>query len=117
MTVFDIRLGLTVLEAIGSVDVPGARRIVEDLHRRTTDAEDGYAAREILAHPLFAALATDRQARECRALVRACALGAGTVPDDLRGQLTAALHASDSVIRKSLAHPFGPERTTPIARV
>ncbi|MCZ4510755.1 hypothetical protein O3Q52_21700 [Streptomyces sp. ActVer] len=116
MTVFDIRLGLTVLDAIGSAEAPGARRIVEELHLRMTDAEDGYAARENLAHPLFAALATDRQAQECRALVRACALGARTVPEELRGQLAAALRAGDTVIRESLARPFDPERTTPMAR-
>ncbi|WP_200303948.1 hypothetical protein [Streptomyces adelaidensis] len=110
MTVFDIRLGLTVLDAIGSAEAPGARHIVEELHRRTTDTEDGYAARENLAHPLFIALATDRQAQECRALVRSCALGAGMVPDDLLGQLTAALRAGDTVIRESLARPFDPER-------
>ena len=105
MTVFDIRLGLTVLDAIGSADSPLAHRIVEDLHRRTTDSQDGYAARENLAHPLFTALATDQQAQDCRALLRACALGTGTIPDVLQGQLTAALRASDSVIRESLARP------------
>ncbi|MEU3185168.1 hypothetical protein ABZ707_13340 [Streptomyces sp. NPDC006923] len=103
MTVFDIRLGLTVLDAIGSAEGPAARRIVDDLHRRATDAEDGYAARENVANPLFTALATDRQEQDCRALVRACALGAGTLPDGLRGQLKGALHASGSVIRESLA--------------
>lgn len=101
MTVFDIRLGLTILDAMGCIDSPGARRIVEDLHRRTTDAEDGYAARENLAHPLFAALATDQQEQDCRTLVRACALGAGIIPDEVQAELTAALHASDSVIRDS----------------
>ncbi|MFJ4831728.1 hypothetical protein ACIP79_17670 [Streptomyces sp. NPDC088747] len=106
LTVFDTRLGLTVLDAIGSAKAPGARRIVEELHRRTTDAEDGYAARENLAHPLFTALATDRQQLDCRALVRVCALGVRTVPDELQGQLTAALRASDSVIRGSLVRPF-----------
>lgn len=103
MTVFDIRLGLTILDAIGSAEEPGARRIVEELHRRTTEAEDGYAARENLAHPLFAALATDRQAQECRALVRGCALGAGIIPAELQEELTAALRCSDSVIRRDLA--------------
>jgi hypothetical protein len=103
MTVFDARLGLTVLDAIGSADSPAVHRIVEDLHRRTTDTEDGYAARENLAHPLFTAIATDLQAQDCRALVRSCALGTGTIPDEQRGELTAALRASDSVIRESLA--------------
>jgi hypothetical protein len=116
MTVFDARLGLTVLDAIGSADAPAAHRIVEDLHRRTTEAEDGYAARENLAHPLFTAIATDRQVQDCRALVRSCALGAGTMPDELKGELTAALRASDSVIRESLACPSDLGRAAPLER-
>ncbi|MCX4907891.1 hypothetical protein [Streptomyces sp. NBC_00878] len=106
MTVFDIRLGLTVLDAIGSAEAPAAHRIVEELHRRTTEAEDGYAARENLVHPLFTAIATAGQAQDCRALVRACALRAGTIPDRLQADLTAALRAGDSVIRESLPGPF-----------
>ncbi|WP_155059335.1 hypothetical protein [Streptomyces blattellae] len=105
MTVFDTRLGLTVLDTIGSAEPLAAHRIVEDLHRRTADAEDGKAARENLAHPLFTEIATDRQAQDCRALVHTCALGAGILPDEQRGELTAALRASDSVIRESLARP------------
>jgi hypothetical protein len=114
MTVFDIRLGLSVLDAIGTADSSAARHIVEDLHRRTTDAEDGYAARETLAHPLFTAIATDQQAQDCRTLVRACALEGGATPDELREQLTVALHDSDGVIREGLARSFNLERTTPI---
>ncbi|MFC5805366.1 hypothetical protein [Streptomyces formicae] len=116
MTVFDIRLGLTVLDAIGSAEAPGAHRIVEDLHRRTTDAQDGYAARENLAHTLFTAIATDRQAQDCRALARSCALGTRTIPNELRGELTASLRASDSVIRESLTPPSDPERTSPMGK-
>ncbi|MFD3503112.1 hypothetical protein [Streptomyces sp. NPDC058678] len=112
MTVFDIRLGLTVLDAIGSAETPTAHRIVEDVHRRTAGAEDGYAARENLAHPLFTAIATDWQTQDCRALVHACALGAGTIPDELQGQLSSALSTSDIVIRDSLARPSKSGRTT-----
>ncbi|MDX3113826.1 hypothetical protein [Streptomyces scabiei] len=111
MTVFDTRLGLTVLDAIGSAEALAAHHIVEDLHRRTTDTEDGYAARENLAHPLFTEIATNRQVQDCRALVRACALGAGVLPDELRGELTSALRTSDSVIRASLTRPSTPGRT------
>ncbi|WP_405912911.1 hypothetical protein OG760_18940 [Streptomyces sp. NBC_00963] len=99
MTVFDIRLGLTVLDAVASADSTAACHIVEVLHRRTTEAEDGYAARESLAHPLFIQLATNRQAEDCRSLMRACALGTGALPDRLRGQLETALRAGDRVIR------------------
>ncbi|NEB05338.1 hypothetical protein [Streptomyces sp. SID13726] len=114
MTVFGTRLGLTVLDAIGSAEALAAHRIVEDLHRRTTDAEDGYAARESLAHPLFTETATDRQVQDCRALVRACALGSGNLPNELRGGLTAALRASDRVIRESLARSSDPGGTQPL---
>ncbi|MER5913845.1 hypothetical protein ABT124_26025 [Streptomyces sp. NPDC001982] len=117
MTVFDIRLGLTILEAIGSTDSPAAHRIVEDLHRRTTNAEDGCAARETLAHSLFTAIATGQQVQDCRALVRACALRAGTIPDELQAEMTTALRGSDSVIRESLARPSDPESTTSVERV
>ncbi|MFF0336472.1 hypothetical protein ACFYUM_28275 [Streptomyces fimicarius] len=103
MTVFDIRLGLTVLDMVGSPKLPAAHRIAEDLHRRATEAENGYAARENLANSLFIELATNRQEQDCRALVRACALGAETLPDQMQGALSAALRAADSVIRKSLA--------------
>ncbi|MFE5851949.1 hypothetical protein ACFQ61_01810 [Streptomyces sp. NPDC056500] len=102
MTVFDIRLGLTVLDLIGSHESPAAHRIVEELQRRATEAEDGYAARESLAHPLFLTISTDRGAQDFRTLVRACALGAGAIPDHLRGELSAALRASGEVIRDSL---------------
>jgi hypothetical protein len=54
---------------------------------------------------LFTALATDRQAQDCRVLMRACALDAGTMPDELQRELTAALRASDSVIWESVARP------------
>jgi hypothetical protein len=116
MTVFDIRLGLTILDSIGSAEAPAAHRIVEDLHRRTMDAQDGYAARENLAHTLFTAIATDRQTQDCRILVRACALGAEAIPNELQGELAAALRASDSVIRASLARPFDPGRMSPMER-
>ncbi|MFC9916241.1 hypothetical protein [Streptomyces sp. NPDC059862] len=65
MTVFDIRLGLTALDAVGAAGYPGARRLVDDLVRRITQARNGYAAREVLAHPVFIALATATQARNC----------------------------------------------------
>ncbi|WP_097899965.1 hypothetical protein [Streptomyces sp. b94] len=105
MTVFDVRLGLTVLDVVGTPGLPAAHRIAEDLHRRATEAEDGYAARENVAHPLFIEFATHRQAQDCRALVRACALGSEFLPEQMQGALSAALRAADSVIRESLVPP------------
>ncbi|MFF5335393.1 hypothetical protein [Streptomyces sp. NPDC013181] len=107
MTVFDTRLGLTVMDTIGYAETHAAHRTVEHLHRRAMSAQDGYAARENLAHPLFTALATDRQLEDCRALVRACALGARALPEDLEDRLRGALHTSADVIRASVTSCAG----------
>jgi hypothetical protein len=37
------------------------RQVVDELHRRVMNTNDGYAARESLAHPLFTTLDTDQQ--------------------------------------------------------
>ncbi|MFP3991017.1 hypothetical protein U9R90_26825 [Streptomyces sp. E11-3] len=103
MTVFGIRLGLTILDVIGTTEAPAARHVVNELHRRTKKTNDGYAARESLTHPLFTALATDRQQQDCQNLVQACGLEAGRLPNDLHGQLSGALQISDHTIRDSLA--------------
>jgi hypothetical protein len=66
---------------------------------------DGYAAREALKHPLFTALATDREVQDCRGLLYNCALGAGVLPGELSDQLAAALHTSSRVIRRSIDRP------------
>lgn len=103
MTVFNTRLGLAVLDMLPSPEDPVARVVVAELYRRTIRATDGYAARETLAHPSFSALATDRQAQDCRSLLHACALDAGSLPPGPSSQLAKALRTSDHTIRKRLA--------------
>ncbi|MFF2513862.1 hypothetical protein [Streptomyces sp. NPDC058086] len=103
MTVFNTRLGLAVLDVIASPEDPAARLVVAELHRRTIKATDGYAARETLAHPLFTTLATDQEVQDCRALLHGCALGAGSLPNELHDQLAKALRTSDHTIRKNVA--------------
>ncbi|MGW2523967.1 hypothetical protein ACWC09_44695 [Streptomyces sp. NPDC001617] len=102
MTVFDVRLGLTVMDAVGSAEHPGARHLIDDLCRRTTEARNGYAAREILAHPLFDALAKDTQSQDCEDLLRSCALDSGMLPEGLYRDLAAALDAGEMVLSNSL---------------
>ncbi|MFI1825399.1 hypothetical protein ACH41E_02940 [Streptomyces sp. NPDC020412] len=100
MAVFDTRLGLTILDLIGGGDASDGRRVVNELHHRVTTQNDGCAAREGLAHPLFAALTSDGQRQSCQAVVDACALGTGKLPNELRDQLFWALRASDRTIRR-----------------
>jgi hypothetical protein len=103
MTVFDIRLGLTVLDALGASQHPGTDQIVKELVRRTVEARDGYGAREVLAHSLFTQLMSDGDARECQRLVQACALGGGTLSNELLDNLVTALDTCAVVITRSLA--------------
>ena len=105
LTVFDIRLGLTVLDALDaleSADQPRASHLVDSLIRRTTQARSGYEAREVLTHPLFLVLATDSQVQDCKDLVRACALDAGTLSDALNRDLCIALDRSEAMLHSSV---------------
>jgi hypothetical protein len=111
-TVFDTRLGLTILDLLDKPDGPAARRIAEELHRRATTSTDGYAARECLADSRFTDLVTPRQAQAARGLVRACALGSGDLPAPRSAQLLRALSLSDEVIRESMARPRHAEKAT-----
>jgi len=108
LTVFDIRLGLTALDTLASDKHPAARRLVEDIAHRTADACDGYAAREFVAHPLAAMLATTQQAQGCRELIGACALRAGAFPGGLHADLSAAVDTAGAVLTKAVA----PARTS-----
>jgi hypothetical protein len=104
LTVFDIRLGLTALDTVGTPEHPKARDLVENIVRRTAHAGDGYAARELLAHPLAATLATAKQAQDCSDLVRTCALGAGTLPDEFYADLSAALDTAGAVLTRTVTN-------------
>lgn len=101
-TLFDIRLGLTILAAARSASHTIAHDLVDDLHRRTMEAQDGYAAREALTDTQFTELTSERQKQQCRDLLRACALDSGDFPDDLLSDLLSATRAADRVIRESI---------------
>lgn len=101
LAVFDTRLSLTVLDALGTTEHPAARPVVDELIRRTTQARDGYAAREVLSHPGCTALMTFRQTQDLNRLVRSCALASGAFPPGLWAELSAALRTSNGVIKRS----------------
>ncbi|MFI8265290.1 hypothetical protein [Streptomyces sp. NPDC085665] len=97
-TVFDVRLGLVVLDALDVEASPASRRIAQDLHRRTMLANDGYAAREILAHHRSVTVFSQQEKRDLTNLLDVCALGSGTLPADRRADLDRALHTSEAVL-------------------
>ncbi|MDR6980078.1 hypothetical protein J2X68_006816 [Streptomyces sp. 3330] len=104
-TVFDTRLGLTILDLHHQPNSLAVHRIAEELHRRVTVATDGYAARECLANSRFTELVSAKETQAARELVRACAFGSGDLPAPHRAQLLRALRLSDEVIRASMAPP------------
>ncbi|MEU5075972.1 hypothetical protein AB0G76_31085 [Streptomyces asoensis] len=102
-TVFDTRLGLTILDLHDQPNSSAAHRIAKELHRRSIIATDGYAARECLANSRFTELVSTQETRASRELTRSCALGSGHLPAPHPTQLLRALRFSDEVIRAAAA--------------
>jgi hypothetical protein len=98
LAAFHTRLGLSFVDAIGTVNDPPARRIASDLIDRATTAQDGYVARDVLAHSSCHDLLTYTQTRELTDLVETCALGRGTLPANLLADLMTALASAEEVM-------------------
>lgn len=102
MTVFDIRLGLTVLEAVRGTELRVVRGMVDELVHRAVEARNGYAAREILAYAGFTTVAKISHVQKLKELVRACALDAGAIEEELYRDLSMALNSGEAVLTRSL---------------
>lgn len=98
-TVFDTRLGLTILDLAHLAEHP-ADAIAHELVSRAVDTADGYAARELLTHGPCVNLLSKQQTSRCRELVEACALAAQRLPEGVLGELNHALHQAERVLRK-----------------
>jgi hypothetical protein len=85
LAVFWTRLGLSLIDAIGHHQSHAQALIVRVLHHAT---DDGYAARDVLAHRACREAATDEQVRQLRHVVHACGLDQGHLSADYTHQLT-----------------------------
>ncbi|MDI3421911.1 hypothetical protein, partial [Streptomyces luteolus] len=103
---FHTRLGLVVLDLVESPKAPAARQIVASLYRGAIEAADGYAARDVLEHPLCRKLATSSEMHECQGLLDSCAFLAGTLLGDAGAQLGEAVSRSTRVIVKTVGRPI-----------
>ncbi|SDG99031.1 hypothetical protein SAMN05421505_11034 [Sinosporangium album] len=95
LVVFHIRLGLTLLDALGA-DHPAAEQIAAGLIHHA--ARDGYAARDVLAHPGCLSMATHQQNRQLAAFVNECGLDIGAIPEVQLTEVVAALDTAERVI-------------------
>ncbi|MET7390467.1 hypothetical protein ACFYPT_38820 [Streptomyces sp. NPDC005529] len=105
MTVFDTRLGLTILNLLDPHQNDAAHQVTKVLNSRAITAPDGYAARECLANPRYTVHADPGQVSTAHQIVRACALGDGSLDRARIARLTKALLISDKVIRASVERP------------
>lgn len=98
LVVFHTRLGICLIDALGGVDHPAAQLIATGLIKRASG--DGYAARDLLAHPGCHAILTQRQTEQLTDQVTTCGLGTGRIPDALLADLASALDAAERIFRE-----------------
>jgi hypothetical protein len=99
------RHDLSVIDALG-IDHPTATAVANDLLDRTTD---GYATREVLAHPGCRQLAGNRQRQRLLAVVNDCGLDRGHIPATGPTRLNQLLDTTESAIRRP-SDPSAPHR-------
>lgn len=97
LVVFHTRLGMCLADALGGVEQPAVQAITADLIERANG--DGYAARDVLAHPGCRAILNQRQAEQLTEQVTACGLDAGHIPARLLTEIADALDTAEAVIR------------------
>lgn len=98
LVVFRNRLGLSVIDAFGGSAVPEVKMVTTGLLRSA--AEDGYAARDLLAYDACWNEAVDRERHDLAVVVAACGLDSGLIPEALLARLCRALDAAENVLVK-----------------
>ncbi|WP_405009881.1 hypothetical protein [Kitasatospora sp. NBC_01539] len=101
----DARPGERVFEAAADPDAPAARNLLRQLTGRTGESGDGYALRDLLAHPGARSRLGPARTKIIERALGACALGSATLPATLRSGLEEALDHAAAVLEKS---PFDP---------
>lgn len=98
LAVFHTRLGLTLIDALG-VNHPNVEQITTDMFRHASD--DGYAARDLLAHPGCLSIASPQQISRLTELVADCGLGHQAMTAEHLALVTSALDTAESVITRT----------------
>ncbi|MCC9307395.1 hypothetical protein LN042_09825 [Kitasatospora sp. RB6PN24] len=100
LAAFTTRLALTALDANG-LDTPAAQIIAHCLAIRTSESGDGYALRDLLAHPGVRGHLAPQQTAALEHALAACALHSGALPIASRDQLEDALALARTVLEDS----------------
>lgn len=95
------RIGLTALDLAADSNHAETRAIRRALI--SAGSTDAHAARDLLASHQLSKFLTSDQRADLHALLRACGLGAGTIPGHLHDQLTRAARRSENALQHSLS--------------
>jgi hypothetical protein len=98
LVVFRTRLGLSLLDALNDGH-PAVEQIAVGLIHHA--AIDGYAARDILNHPICFSAARHQQARQLNMVVDECGLDKGSIPEAQLAGLADALETAESIISQA----------------
>ncbi len=109
LAVFTIRLGLTVLDTTAP-GTPTARHLARAAVSRTSESGDGYALRDLLAHPTACTALDPGRAAALEQALAACALDSGALPERARKQLDAAVDTAARVLENAPFDPGTPGR-------
>jgi hypothetical protein len=96
-TVFRTRVGLTALDLTQDRPTPFAALLWNEVIQTATS--DAYAARDVLEHHATRVEMTAQQHQRLTAVLAASSLGAGTLPEPLMADLSAAVEEAENRLR------------------
>ncbi|MDH6579385.1 hypothetical protein [Kitasatospora sp. MAP5-34] len=101
LDLFTTRLALTAAEAASDDRGAAGGPLLDSLIRRMSESGDGYALREILAHPPARARLKPTEANALEQALHACALDSGELPEPTQAQLWEALGHATNVLESA----------------
>jgi hypothetical protein len=95
------RIGLTALDLLGDSDATQAHALCSALV--TAGNVDAYTARDLLASRYVSKSLTSAKRSGLQGLVRACGLGAGTIPAHLRDHVTTVVDKVEVTLTRTIS--------------
>jgi len=89
------KLGILTIVLARDADPAEAGRIASTVTTEVIGSSDGYAAREVLAHPAAADVLSSWHRQQLDGIAAASGLGAGSIPEPLHRDLMAAVSAAE----------------------
>lgn len=116
LLVFRTRLGLTAIDLADGVEHPHAVKIATRLVTQIVACNDGYAARDILAHNECKAWLSETETHALTTAVHSSGLGCGTAFPGLMAELQTSTQSSEATAVRILAK-FGAGPRRAVSRV